>query len=100
MFLVIYLIKISVKMLCGKFMKYNDTKDIDDVVLCAREKDVLELELEQWRIALEKREMNVSRAKTELCLNGTPLVSVKMHRSPNSNIWEAPCRTMVTRVQI
>ena len=27
----------------------------DDVVLCTREKDVLELELEQWREALEKR---------------------------------------------
>ena len=48
----------------------------DDVVLCAREKDVLELELEQW--ALKKRGMKVSRAKTEYtCLNGTPLGSVK-----------------------
>ena len=37
----------------------------DDVVLCAREKDVLELELEQWREALEKRGMKVSRAKPE-----------------------------------
>ena len=37
----------------------------DDVVLCTREKDVLELELEQWREAWEKREMTVSRAKTE-----------------------------------
>ena len=51
----------------------------DDVVLCAREKDVLELELEQWREALEKRGMKVSRAKTEyMCLNGTPLGSVHM----------------------
>ena len=42
----------------------------DDVVLCAREKDVLELELEQWVEALEKRGMKVSRAKTEyMCLN-------------------------------
>ena len=50
----------------------------DDVVLCAREKDVLDLELEQWREALEKRIMKVSRAKTEyMCLNGTPLGSVK-----------------------
>ena len=46
----------------------------DDVVLCAREKDVLEMELEQCREALEKRGMKVSRAKTEyICLNGTPL---------------------------
>ena len=44
----------------------------DDVVLCAREKDVLELELEQWREALEKRGMKVLRAKTEyMCLNGS-----------------------------
>ena len=35
-----------------------------DVVLCAREKDVLELELEQWREALEKRGMKVPRART------------------------------------
>ena len=42
----------------------------DDVVLCAREKNVLELELEQWVEALEKRGMKVSRAKTEyMCLN-------------------------------
>ena len=33
----------------------------DDVVLCAREKDVLELELEQWREALEKIGMKVPR---------------------------------------
>ena len=41
----------------------------DDVVLCAREKDVLEVELEQWREALGKRGMKVSRANTEyMCL--------------------------------
>ena len=74
-----------------------------DVVLYAREKDVMELELEQWRDALEKRGMKVSRAKTEcMCLNGTPLGSVHIcnlpscHRSPNLNIWEAPCIMMVT----
>ncbi len=51
----------------------------DDVVLCAREKNVLELELEQWREAWEKRGMKVSRANTEyMCQNGTPLGSVKM----------------------
>ena len=50
----------------------------DDVVLCAREKDVLELELEQWREAMEKRGMKVSRAKTEyMFLNGTPLGSLR-----------------------
>ena len=49
------------------------------LILCAREKDVLELEQEQWREALEKRGMKVSRAKTEyMSLKGTPLGSVKM----------------------
>ena len=37
----------------------------DDVELCARKKDVMELELTQWREALEKRGMIVSRANTE-----------------------------------
>ena len=51
----------------------------DGVVLCAKEKDVLELEVEQWMEAWEKRGMKVSRAKTEyMCLNGTPLASVNM----------------------
>ena len=51
----------------------------DDVVLCAREKDVLALELEQWKEALEKRVTKVSRATTEyMCLNGMTLGSVKM----------------------
>ena len=77
----------------------------DDVVLCAREKDELELELEQWREALEKRGMKVSRAKTEyMCLNGTPLASVDMQAAQlpqvTEFIWEAPCRAMVARVQI
>ena len=49
----------------------------DIVVQCAREKYVLELELEQWREALEKRGMKVSRARTQ-CLNGTPLGNVHM----------------------
>ena len=57
----------------------------DDVVLCAREKDVLERELEQWREALENIGMKVSRAKAEyMCLNGTPLGSANMesHQLP------------------
>ena len=42
----------------------------DDVVVCADEKDVLDLELEQWMEALEKRGMKVSRAKAEyMCLH-------------------------------
>ena len=79
----------------------------DDVVMCAREKDVLELELEQWREALEKRGMKVLRAKTEYMIvskwNAIRKCSLcnlpSCHRSPNLNIWEAPCRAMVTRVQ-
>ena len=50
-----------------------------DVVLCASEKGVLELELEQWRQAWEKRRMKVSRAMSEyMCLNGTPLACVNV----------------------
>ena len=61
----------------------------DDVVLCAREKDVLELELEQWREALEKRGMKVSRANTEyMCLNGTPLGSVHMQSALQPQVTE------------
>ena len=61
----------------------------DDVVLCAREKDVLELELEQWREALEKRGMKVSRAKPEyMCLNGTPLGSVMMQSAKLPQVIE------------
>ena len=40
---------------------------------------MLELELEQWKEALETRVTKVSRAKTEcMCLNGRPLGSVKL----------------------
>ena len=62
------------------------------MVLCAREKDELELELEQWREALEKRGMKVSRAnqaKTEyMCLNGTPLGSVNMQSAQLPQVTE------------
>ena len=61
----------------------------DDVVLCAREKEYLELELDQWREALEKRGMKVSRAKTEyMCLNGTPLGSVNIQSSQLPQVTE------------
>ena len=61
----------------------------DDVVLCAREKDELELELEQWREAMEKRGMKVSRAKTEyMYLNGTPLGSVNMQSAQLPQVTE------------
>ena len=61
----------------------------DDVVLCTREKDVLELELEQWREALEKRGVKVSRAKPEyMCLNGTPLGSVRIQSAKLTQIIE------------
>ena len=61
----------------------------DDVVLRAMEKDVLGLELEQWRETLEKRGMKVSRAMTEyMCLNGTPLGSVKRQSAQLPQVTE------------
>ena len=65
---------------------------VDDVVFCAGENDVLDVELEQWRAVLEKSGTKVSRAKTEYtCLNGMPAGSVNMqcpattgHRIPIS----------------
>ena len=49
------------------------------VVGCARENDVLGLELEQWTQALKKRGIKLSRPKPEyMCLNGTPLGNDKM----------------------
>ena len=43
---------------------------VADVVMDAKQKDVLEAELEQWRESLEKRGMKVSITKTEyMCLN-------------------------------
>ena len=60
----------------------------DDVVLCARETYVLELELEKWREALEKR-MKLSRAKTVyMCLNGTPSASVNMQSAQLLQVTE------------
>ena len=50
---------------------------------------MLELELEQWREALEKRGMKVSRAKTEyMCLNGMPLGCVKMQSAKLPQVIE------------
>ena len=45
--------------------------------------------LEQWREALEKRGMKVSRAKTEyMCLNGTALGSVHMQSAQLPQVTE------------
>ena len=61
----------------------------DDVVLCEREKYVLELELEQWNEALGTIVMKVSRAKTEyMCLNGIPLGRVKMQSAQLPQVTE------------
>ena len=50
---------------------------------------MLELELEQWREALEKRGMKVSRAKTEyMCLNGMPLGSINMQSAQLPQVTE------------
>ena len=46
----------------------------DDVVFCAREKEDLEVQLEQWREVLGRE---VSRARTQyMCLDGTPPASM------------------------
>ena len=37
---------------------------------------------------MEKRGMNVSRAKTEMCLNGTPLGSVHMQSAQLPQVTE------------
>ena len=61
----------------------------DDVALCARRKTCCGWTFEQWRRALEKRGMKVSRAKTEyMCLNETPLGSVKMQSDQLPQITE------------
>ena len=54
----------------------------NDVALCAREKEVLEVNLEQWRVALVERGMKISRSKTEyIRLSGSSLGSVYMQDS-------------------
>ena len=43
----------------------------DDIVICEETRKEVEWRLECWRYALERREMEVSRSKTEyLCING------------------------------
>ena len=37
----------------------------DDIVLCSTRIDHVERELEEWRIAMEERVLNISRKKTE-----------------------------------
>ncbi|KAK3570034.1 hypothetical protein QTP86_009176 [Hemibagrus guttatus] len=42
----------------------------DDIVICSESRDQVEENLERWRFALERREMKVSRSKTEyMCVN-------------------------------
>ena len=43
----------------------------DDILICEETREEVKQRLESWRYALEKREMKVSRSKTEyLCING------------------------------
>ena len=43
----------------------------DDIVICEETREEVERRLEFWGHALERREMKVSRSKTEyLCING------------------------------
>ena len=76
-------------------------KLVDDVVMCARKKDVLEVELEQWGKDWNEGVQSKHSVHTMSCLNGNPAGSVNMqlsscHRSSNSNILEAPCRALET----
>ena len=42
----------------------------DDIILASKNKDLLEQDLERWRLALETRGMKINRTKTEyLCVN-------------------------------
>ena len=52
----------------------------DDIVICKKTREEVEQKLECWRYALERREMKVSRSKTEyLCINeGNDKETVKM----------------------
>jgi len=51
----------------------------DGVVLCRDRKEELKADLEDWRQALESKEMKVSWSKTEyLCLNGTQHDCIKL----------------------
>ena len=43
----------------------------DDIVICEETREEVERRLKSWKYALERREMKVSRSKTEyLCING------------------------------
>ena len=44
---------------------------VDDIVICEETREEVKQRLECWGYALERREMKVSRSKTEyLCING------------------------------
>ena len=61
----------------------------DDMMLCPGENDVLELELEQRREALEKRGIKLPRAKTQyMRLNGTPITHVTIQSDQLPQVTE------------
>ena len=62
----------------------------DDIVICEETREEMEQRLECWRYALERREMKVSRSKTEyLCINeGNDDKTVKMENTKVPRVKE------------
>ena len=71
---------------------------VDDIVLCATDIDMLNDDLGIWRDAIQKREMKISRTKTEyMYLNGKARGSINMQAAQflivtELIILEVPCK--------
>ena len=66
---------------------------VDDSVICEEIRKEVERRLEFWRYALERREIKVSRSKTEyLCINGgNDKETVKMEDTKVPRVKEVKC---------
>ena len=74
----------------------------DNIVICEETRKEVELRLESWKYALERRGMKVSRSKTEyLCINGgnddetVKMEDTKVPRVKNLSIWDQRCKKVV-----